>query len=130
MFKAPAYEWKQFVGAVLPQCHSLTLLNLSQTELQVDIREIVDSVGSTLKFLNLSETGCTGDIKIMAMAPKLEHINLSKTRIGGDISVFSKNTPNMQYLELSFSGVRGYVDELVHCTGLMYIDLSQTRHGR
>ena len=127
MFKAPAYEWKQFVGAVLPQCHSLTLLNLSQTELQVDIREIVDSVGSTLKFLNLSETGCTGDIKIMAMAPKLEHINLSKTRIGGDISVFSKNTPNMQYLELSFSGVRGYVDELVHCTGLMYINLSQTR---
>ena len=127
-FQASQVDWKKFATSVLPDCKSLTELNMSHTDLQVDVREIITAVGANLKTLDISETSCTGDIKILAMAKNIELLNLSKCpRVGGDISIFGSSTVCLRRLDLSFSGVRGYMDDLVNCKGLKYLNLAGTR---
>ena len=126
-FKAPKQDWKQLVSSVLSNCSALTDLNMSRTDLQVDIREIIEEVGGPLKILKISETGCSGDLKVLAKAPNLEVFDASKTRIAGNISVFKSGIPNIQHLNLSFSATRGYFDELCDCKKLKYINLKESR---
>jgi hypothetical protein len=81
-----AEEWAAFCRDVLPQCASLEkLLLYNNTNLKVDIAELVAKLPPTLKVLGLDNTGCFGDAgkADWARLPALEKVDLMGTKVKG-----------------------------------------------
>ena len=81
-----AEEWAAFCRDVLPQCASLEkLLLYNNTNLKVDIAELVAKLPPTLKVLGLDNTGCFGDAgkADWARIPALERVELWNTKVTG-----------------------------------------------
>ena len=79
-------QWAAFCLEVLPQCASLEELYLGgNTNLKVDIVELVAKLPPTLKKLNLPNTGCFGDAgkADWARLPALEWVDLYRTKVTG-----------------------------------------------